>query len=94
MSFRPKRSGVEKSHQYKKVIAKRTVGLRPTNQTKMSQGSILSVLIKRIRPLDYARGDIKKYVILTEVEKSQQIKNHKNRNAKIKALRFFIQLKY
>jgi len=39
---------VERSLQYKKVIAKNTVGLRPTDQTKMSQGSILSVLNKRI----------------------------------------------
>ncbi|MDE6605341.1 MAG: hypothetical protein K2K85_04875 [Clostridia bacterium] len=36
---------MEKSHQYKKVIAKLTVGLRPTDQAKMSQGSILSVLL-------------------------------------------------
>jgi len=42
MSSRPKWRDI---NLIKKVIAKRKVGLRPTDQTKMSQGSILSVLL-------------------------------------------------
>jgi len=45
MSSRPKWRDI---NLIKKVIAKRKVGLRPTDQTKMSQCYILSVLNERI----------------------------------------------